>query len=236
MFIGDKRMKSVYKAFINQLQDNDETPDNESAKIIDEKENLNFVDGKLRLRVSYIYENEISKYMIDEFKKWENDINKPSAIVVGCTYSNFQRGNLTKNILSAYSKNLTKIVRPLESLVRKKTKVLWKLEDPVNEYKLNNDWKNVKNDYIEKYNQAVYETLEYTNIKIWSSSKLISSGLVDDMKDGYSLSSLGLRHVVQILLNMYCNDNMNYYDGTCCSSAESYTILQVVTFALLGVW
>lgn len=231
-------MQSVYKAFINQLQHGDENTDNESSQTIEatDKKNLNFIDNKLRLRVNYIYQTEISKHMIDEFINWETSENSPSAIVVGCTYSNFQLGNLTEKILHAYTKNLTKIVRPLETLVRKKIKVLWKLEDPVDENKLIDEWKNVTNDYIEKYNQAVYDTLEYTNVKIWSSSKLISSGLIDDMKDGYKLSSLALRHVVQILLNMYCNDYMNYNDGTCCSSAESYTILQVVTFALLGIW
>ncbi|KAF4524562.1 hypothetical protein B566_EDAN017447 [Ephemera danica] len=37
---------------------------------------------------------------------------------------------------------------------------------------------------------------------------------------------------MEILLNMYCNDHMNYNDGTCCSSAEPATTLQVLTAVL----
>ncbi|GIY77377.1 n-acetylneuraminate 9-O-acetyltransferase [Caerostris extrusa] len=44
-----------------------------------------------------------------------------------------------------------------------------------------------------------------------------------------------LNYAVQILLNMYCNDHMNYNDGTCCSSPESVTMLQLITFSILGV-
>lgn len=54
--------------------------------------------------------------------------------------------------------------------------------------------------------------------------------------DGIHLAQRPLKHNIQILLNMYCNDYMNFNDGTCCSSAESYTTLQIVTFAILGVW
>lgn len=50
------------------------------------------------------------------------------------------------------------------------------------------------------------------------------------------LTNSRLINHTEILLNMYCNDNMNYNDGTCCSSSETYTTLQVVTYALLGLW
>lgn len=56
------------------------------------------------------------------------------------------------------------------------------------------------------------------------------------MKDGIHLGQTPLRHDTQILLNAYCNDHMNFNDGTCCSSAEPYTTLQVITFSAFGVW
>lgn len=34
---------------------------------------------------------------------------------------------------------------------------------------------------------------------------------------------------------MYCNDNMNYNDATCCSSSEKVSKLQLVTFTILTV-
>jgi N-acetylneuraminate 9-O-acetyltransferase len=54
------------------------------------------------------------------------------------------------------------------------------------------------------------------------------------MKDG-KLGPIALKHDIQIILNMYCNDNMNYNDGTCCSTSEKYTILQIITYSLFLV-
>lgn len=59
---------------------------------------------------------------------------------------------------------------------------------------------------------------------------------MDDLISGQYLGSSCLRHDTQLLLNAYCNDHMNFNDGTCCSSAESYTTLQVLTFAVFGIW
>lgn len=60
--------------------------------------------------------------------------------------------------------------------------------------------------------------------------------MINESPDGIHLAARALKHDTQILLNMYCNDNMNFNDGSCCSSAEPYTTLQIVTFAILGVW
>ncbi|XP_060521165.1 N-acetylneuraminate 9-O-acetyltransferase isoform X2 [Cylas formicarius] len=57
--------------------------------------------------------------------------------------------------------------------------------------------------------------------------------MIQESPDGIHLAKRPLRYGTQILLNMYCNDYMNFYDGTCCSSMEPYTTLQVVTFISL---
>ena len=36
------------------------------------------------------------------------------------------------------------------------------------------------------------------------------------------------------MMNLYCNDRMNYNDGTCCNSGEPLTALQIVTFVGFG--
>lgn len=257
VFIGDHRMHSIYQALIQHIKHGDQTINDidetsaESQSIINNSDdnnsinggtsgvgsgNLEYIDYKLKLRIKFIHEEEISNEMIDEFLKYQHNVDPPSAIVVSCTYKRFNTGNITDSLLKLYSRNLTKIVQPLEDLMKKKSKVLWKLQDSVNIERLPDGWKNVTNDYIEKFNQAAIDTLEYSNIHIWSSSKLISNGLLEEMKDGLKLGPMALRHSIQIFLNMYCNDNMNFFDGTCCSSAENYTILQIVTYALLGIW
>lgn len=219
---------------MRHLEPNDD--DNVSAVSV-ESSNLEFVDYKLRLRVNYIYASEITKSVVDQFVKWQHDDDPPSAIVAGCTYAGILLGNLTDDTMNKFSINLTRLVKPIDVLIEKKSKVLWKIQDPVNaEQTLNGEWKNVQNADIDKFNQAVYDILGYSNARIWSSSKLIANGLLSEMENGWQLSSLALQHDIQILLNMYCNDYMNYNDGSCCSSAEPYTILQVVTYAVFGVW
>lgn len=243
MFIGDDRVRMLYQSFLLHLNPHDD--DNTSmlsaaVASVDAniRNNLEYVDNKLRLRVNYIYANEVSTTLIDTFSKWQKDEDSPSAIVASCTYSGFYNGNLTLDTLNKFHINLTRLVQPIDGLIAKKSKVLWKLQDYINEDvdHLADDWKNVQNSDIDKFNQAIYDILGYSDVHIWSSSKRIASGLLSEATDGWRLSPLTLQHDTQILLNMYCNDYMNYNDGSCCSSAEPYTILQIVTYAVFGVW
>lgn len=134
--------------------------------------------------------------------------------------------------------NLTRLVQPLNAITAKKSKVLWKLQDNIDEDSkhLSDEWKNVLNADIERYNQAIYDVLGVSDAHIWSSARHIANGLLAEAKNGWKLSRLALQHDTQIMLNMYCNDYMNYNDGSCCSSAEPYTILQIVTYAVFAVW
>lgn len=238
----------LYKSFLNHLRPSDDdntsalskgtdgsaTSDNEPPS----RSNLEYVDNILRLRVNYIYANEVSAQLVDQFNKWQHSDDPPSAIVASCTYSGFYNGNLTADTLSKFHMNLTRLVQPIDALIAKKKKVLWKLQDYINEDgdRLADDWKNVQNSDIDKFNQAIYDVLGYSNVHIWSSSKRIASGLLSESTDGWRLSPLTLQHDTQILLNMYCNDYMNYNDGSCCSSSEPYTILQIITYAVFAVW
>lgn len=236
VFIGDTRIRVLYQAFVGHLQSTGYS--NASVKQIEAKHmSLEYSDPKLKLNVRYIFADEISKSMIQEFTTWQKEPTPPMCIIASCTYSKFNHGNFTDDIEKAYITNLTRLIKPIEDLASKKTKIIWKLQDPIDEDKLegNPAWKNVLNEDIEKFNQAIYDTLGYTETHIWSSSKHIAYGLMDEMVDGYRLGPLALKHDVQILLNMYCNDYMNYNDGTCCSSAEPYTTLQIVTYAVLAV-
>lgn len=236
VFIGDTRIRLLYKSFLQHLEP--QVEDNASSLPGDQLTNLEFFDYKLRLRVNYIYVNEVTKTMVNQFVKWSTEDNAPSAIIASCTYSGFFKGNVSDETISKFSSNLTRLVRSIDELTKKKSKVLWKLQDYINvdDKELADEWKNIQNTDIDKFNQAIIDILGYSDIRIWSSSKLIAHGLLSEIKHGWKLSPLALQHDIQLLLNMYCNDYMNYNDGSCCSSAESYTILQVVTYAVFSVW
>ncbi|XP_055617219.1 N-acetylneuraminate 9-O-acetyltransferase isoform X2 [Toxorhynchites rutilus septentrionalis] len=234
VFIGDVRIRTLYLEMINHLKPAD--ADNASIQsILGKTENLQFVDYKLRLQINYIYANEVSRSVVDEFIKWQHEEDPPILIVASCTYSTIHKVNVSKELLKAFERNLTTLVKPIDDLMSKKSKVIWKLQDPIYHDHSMDEWTYVQNEDIDKINQVVYNILSYSSAKIWSSSKMIASGLADEFVDGHKLDRLALKHDVQILLNMYCNDYMNYNDGTCCSSAEPYTIIQIITYAILGV-
>lgn len=241
VFIGDVRNRILYETFVTHLQvfssaatnaeDNKSIIYHYNEPII----NQEYTDYKLKLRVNFIYAPDLAP-MIAEFTRWQNIQDPPSFIVASTTQAQFLHGNITNEMIKSYSMNLSQLLQPIDTLTReKKVKILWKLQDPVDEDKLSEEWRNVQNDHIDRYNDAAYSILKYSGAQIWSSSNHIASGLLDEAIDGWHLSKLAAQHDIQTLLNMYCNDYMNFNDGTCCSSAEPYTILQIITYALFGV-
>lgn len=260
VFIGDARLRDVYQGFVDYLkrpdgkeEGDEERKPAENGTSEDLNTDLEYLDYKLRLRVNYIYAAELSTIM-DKFSSWEKDPDPPMAVIVSCAYKEFFQGNLTQAILDQFKEDLSKLVKPIDDLVARKSKVLWKLLDPIDEdyfeyelpkleesNKIANRrqvdlWKNIKNRDLDKLNRITVDILEYSDGDIWSSGRLIAAGLLDEVITGFKISPRAMKHNLQILLNMYCNDNMNYNDGTCCSSSEPYTILQIVTYAILGIW
>ena len=240
VFIGDISVRLLYQSFINHLHPSD---DDNGSLLIEPNEghaqsimlaDTHFEESQLNMRAMYIYADQLTNDLLERLGNFETA--KPAVYVVGFTYHNFRLGNVTEELIKAYSANLTRLVAPFDRLVNHKSKVLWKLQDRVNEEKLPEPWKQVRNDDIDRLNSAARNVFRYSEASVWKSAWHISNGLVDQAIEGYRLCSLGLRHQVQILLNMYCNDSMNYNDGSCCSSAEPYTNLQIVSYAVFGVW
>ncbi|XP_055390090.1 N-acetylneuraminate 9-O-acetyltransferase [Condylostylus longicornis] len=238
IFIGDIRMKMLFQSFINHLHPHEDN-ENNSVLMSQTKENSDFIDYKLKLRAVYIYADHVSKELIGELEKFQKDsepsFGSGSTFIIGFTNSAFLSGNVTEKTLIDYSTNLEQLIETFKIIAMKKSKILWKLQDHVLEEKLPDEWKNVVNEDIDKFNKVAKSVFKYSEAKIWESSFQISNGLLDKVIDGYKLDDLALQHDVQIILNMYCNDYMNYNDGSCCSSPEPYTVLQIVSYSVFGV-
>lgn len=214
-----------------------------AAKFVDRSDHEYHEYNILKLRVNFVYANEANDAMAANFVRWQREAadpmqTAPSAIVAGCTHGGLFRGNLSDETLQRYGANLTRLLPAIGDLLAGRTKVLWKLQDDVDEEdaQLPDEWRAVPNADMQRYNEVAHDIMTYAGVPVWSSGRRIAAGLVTDNVAGWRLSALALRHDVQLLLNMYCNDNMNYNDGSCCSSAEPYTMLQIVTYAVLAVW
>lgn len=222
----------LYQTFINHFNPNDD--DNQSLLLFESMADGVYSDIQLNLKVTYKYADDLSTDVLDELAKYEKPSMEriPAVFVLGFTHQNFFKGNVTEDVIKQHTMNLSRLVAPFDKIVSRKSKVLWKLQDLVNEAKLPERWKNVTNQDIEKYNYVAKNVMQHSSANIWESSAKIANGLLDNNIE----SVLALKHDVQILLNMYCNDFMNYNDGTCCSSAEQYTVLQIITYAVFAVW
>ncbi|KDR17548.1 CAS1 domain-containing protein 1, partial [Zootermopsis nevadensis] len=195
---------------------------------------LSFGDSKLRLHVEFIWSPYVSKHMIDDFQNWKDKNEPPSMIVAGSATWSIKDSNASVLALQEYSLNLTHLIQAIDTISAKRSRVLWTLQEPVNTEKLHPARAMITNEQIDMYNKAAMEILQHSAAQLWSSSRLVAQGNLEESEDGIHLGPLALKHDTQVS-NMYCNDHMNFNDGTCCSSAEPYTMLQVVTFAILGV-
>ncbi|KAF7268298.1 N-acetylneuraminate (7)9-O-acetyltransferase [Rhynchophorus ferrugineus] len=230
VFIGDERIKQLYSGLVSYLKQSED-----SIKEPTVTYNLSHFDVKLNVRVEFFYSQFISKEMVDYFWYWDNSETRPSVIVVGSALGPILNSNGSLSTLEQYRVNITRLVQPIDKLAAKKTTVLWTVQAPVNEEKLVPDKSVIDNNLLDLYNKAAIEMLSHSKAKIWWSSRLIGQGMVLDSPDGILLADRPLSHNTQILLNMYCNDYMNFNDGTCCSSVEPYTTLQIVTFVILAI-
>ncbi|VEN43652.1 unnamed protein product [Callosobruchus maculatus] len=230
-FIGDSRIKEMYEAFVEHLmQDDDMTyrPENSYT-------NLTHIDNKLKMKVDFIWDPLISGKMIHTFRNWQVLTSPPSVIIVGSAMWPILSSNASLYTLQEYQVNLTRLVQPIDSLHEKKTRVLWVLQAPINRDKLKPEYQPITNEQIDLYNKAAIEILSHSAADLWWSARLVGQGMISESPDGIHLPKKTLTHITQILLNMYCNDYMNFNDGTCCSSVEQRTTLQIVTFSILGL-
>lgn len=251
VFIGDRSVRELYQRFIEELHQHTEVEDRvgAGAGVADDNKNkdnnassssssapvLRFEDKKLHMLAQYIRAEEVNPALIDRLYQLEMEKQIASVYVVGLTFSQMLSGNVTEEVLRQYNVNLTLLVAPFHRLVAQKSRLLWKLAERVDEEKLPPAWKLVVNDDIDRLNNVARGVFRYTDVNVWESADHIAHGLLDTAIDGYRLSAHGQRLQVQLLWNMYCNDQMNYNDGTCCSSSEPHTTLQIVAFALFGV-
>lgn len=245
VFIGDESVRLLYDRFVEQLRlplaadeasrRAKEEGDDNNASAVAESRSARFEDKKLHMLAQYIEAKEVSPALVERLYRLEAEKQLSSVYVVGFTYAGLLAGNTTEEVLRQYGANLTLLVTPFHRLVAQTSRVLWKLADRVDEEKLPASWKLLQNEHIDRLNTVARGVFRYTEASVWESAWHIANGLLDNALDGHQLCSHGQRLEVQLLWNMYCNDYMNYNDGTCCSSSEPHTTLQIVAYALFGV-
>ncbi|XP_078042610.1 N-acetylneuraminate (7)9-O-acetyltransferase [Augochlora pura] len=232
VFTGDARIRQLYKSFISQF-----IVDGKASDLTDLPPNsdLNFNDAQLRLNVQFLWRPKLDNSMIEDLRGWVKT-DGPSLIIAGnAVMTILANNNSDTQLNSEYSRGLVRLVQPVDFMAKKNTRFLWVLQDPVLKERLPADLAGVDNKQINLCNKAALKILSHSDAHIWESSKLVGTGVLEQSPDGYLASPLSLRHKVQILLNTYCNDHMNFDDGSCCSYAEPATTLQLLSLSGLAL-
>ncbi|CAH2039234.1 unnamed protein product, partial [Iphiclides podalirius] len=248
-FIGDSRLEQLYEYFISVLKTRLDL-DTSYSTVDHRLPNYTYVDSKLKLSVTFMWSDDVSKTMVDQFRAWERSDRPPSVIVASTGLQLVRNRNVTELMLEEYKRNLTRLVQPIDSLAARNTRVLWKLLESVDASAMAEDEK-ISNRDIDAYNSAAMEILRHSAARVWGAARLVAAGAGagagGDGGEGGARGASGegasrggasrtaLRHCAQILLNMFCNDHMNFNDGSCCAQPEPYTQLQMLTFALFSL-
>ncbi|CAN7990099.1 unnamed protein product, partial [Ixodes hexagonus] len=234
VFMGDSRIRQLYLAFVHQVQPSSSLPEDDLKENI--HHDLKFVDKDLKLTVEFLWSPMVDTSMRTSCTRWlsHGSAERPTVLVLGSGTWSIKQSNGSSQALTEYKANVTQLV-PLLDRLANTTRILWLLQDPVVPEKLHPARRMITNELIDAYNEAATHALRYSNVELWSSIRLISEGYHNDQEDGLHTGPFAVNYAIQILTNMYCNDHMNYNDGTCCSSSEPVTTLQIITFSTFGV-
>lgn len=244
VFMGDSRIRQLYHEFIDSLPPNGE-PRNADDESIPIHHDMQYQEKSYSLLVKFIWMPVVNGSMVKQFKIWNSypEILRPNIVITGSATHSIKQTNASLLALEHYRRNLTVILPYLDNL-NQTTKILWMLQDPVEPKLLAPVRKMITNEQIDAYNKAAMEVIRYSrakSVQIWSSARLVVQGYQDAIsdpkhRDGLHINSHALKFSIQILLNLYCNDHMNYNDGTCCSDPEKFTIVQKLFFFTLALF
>ncbi|XKL62963.1 hypothetical protein PGB90_005327 [Kerria lacca] len=235
VFLGDYQIKNMYLTFRDHFILTDKTSNENDKFIFDpvaKQLNLSYKNDDLCLQASFIWVPYISKTVLNLINEWKATKSLPSIIVIGLSTWSIKASNGSRKNLDEYSTNITLLLHSFEEICDK-SRILWVLQAPVDEKKLNVSNLMITNEVIDQYNNAAVKVLKHSCVELWTSSKLIAQRHVSNMQEGIYLSAESLNIDIQLLLNMYCNNHMNPNDGTCCVTTEFPTYTQLASFSIL---
>ncbi|XP_023335374.1 N-acetylneuraminate 9-O-acetyltransferase [Eurytemora carolleeae] len=227
VYVGDSRVHQLYSATRLWLESGSEPSMLKPTAAGQPLSHSVWENSEQNLKLEYIPAPEVDTSMQQALEKW----GKASKTQVSVP----RRSNGSMDALDEHRRNLTRLKPELENIMEfGGTKVLWALQPPVNSDLVNGTDKIITNDLIWQFNSQAYRVLGKSDILVWSSLYRLVEGNLEEMVDGFHISDLALSKANQMILNLVCNDNMNFNDGSCCKSSDHRTSLQTITFSILA--
>lgn len=241
VFIGDSRMQQIFTGLLKLISRRSDGIDGDQRH-----HSFTYQEKELNLDLVFMHLPVINSSVIKSLESWSTQDAKlrPKIIVAGSGIQSIRENNASLESVKAveeYKKNLTRLLPEIDKLSSTgSSQILWMLQHPVREEKLSEKNAMITNEQIDLFNKAAIDVLKYIknrNVHVWSSSRLLSQGWSSSAEtdDGINMGDITLSYSVQIILNMYCNDQMNFNDGSCCSDPEHVTSIQIMTFVFFGI-
>ncbi|KAH8849758.1 N-acetylneuraminate 9-O-acetyltransferase [Schistosoma japonicum] len=217
-------------------------------------------DDTLELIKSWIGSTNLTTVTDLHMKNKKIDISTPTHLIISMGTKTIQHYNRSEDGLLEYMNGVKRLTGVLEEL--KFARSVWMLQDPVAEGLLSKELKIITNDLIDKYNELASTVIVGFPTINWNcrqshmaftsnSDKMTSAASLLDYKegisknnvcpempvlsDGYHVSDKAMKENVQILLNLYCNNQMKFSDGTCCRGSEQITPVQQKCFIFYAI-
>lgn len=231
VFIGDSRIRQIFNSLRILLASSLDPKD------IDEEYpahfDLDWQSEEQNLKLGFIWAPVLNgklETVLDELM-----LSPPSIVVMGMAGHSIKASNNSLESLHEYGKNLTRLVQKLNQYgSAPSTHFLWMMQPPVNHAQLSSDRQMITNEALSQYNHMAKEVLKESSIvTFWESVPSLMEEFINELTDGVHFPIPLLKQTNLMLLNLHCNEKMNFQDGSCCKKSDSPTSLQVFSFGLI---
>ena len=231
VYIGDSRVRQLYLSTRSWAEAGAE----EEVPSWSRSGHLSWDNKAQNLRLDFYWAPVLNQSVMEVLETWRTG-RGPTVIVIGSGAESIKMSNNSQTVLDQHRRNLTKLRTELENIAEYGgSKVLWALEPPVHWDRLNLSDKAITNEAIWQYNVESSRVFrDSSKVLLWSSIYGLAEGTMDQMTDGFHISHLAASKASQMVLNLLCNDNMNFNDGSCCKSSDRPSSLQVISFIVMG--
>ncbi|ELU01043.1 hypothetical protein CAPTEDRAFT_167181 [Capitella teleta] len=221
VFVGDSRIRQLYFRTVNSLSD-------EPTEAFKAHSDLLYEHPSGSAVVEFLWQPIVNGSMLNAINSLSERSIRPTMVIAGCATVGINPANCALSNLYLFSPSLIDLSAS--------SKVIWMLQDPVDEEAMWESRRMITNQQVDQYNVAAQRTLSGSSIHIWSSSKQLAQKYTKQSQDGLHMPDVVLSLDIQLLWNLLCNEHLQFRDGQCCTRPEAVSNLQLFTAAFFFLW
>ncbi|XP_033102445.1 N-acetylneuraminate 9-O-acetyltransferase-like isoform X3 [Anneissia japonica] len=234
-FIGDSRVRQLYNSFLTEF-----TGKEFHDAIV--HSDLSHTEQSTNTFVEFRWQPHINDSTIDLYQTWiSGKIQKPNLIIHGAATWAIKDFKGEFSAIEQYKTNLSKVALQMDTLNKDPdVKIVWILQAPVVEPLLSGPRKVITNNQIDLYNDVAYAQFRNSDIQVWQSVRKTAYFSQSPPKDGLHVPDDVIETNCHLLLNWFCNKDIDPADATCCKglpfplTLHQKTLIIFFTFCFFG--